>query len=205
LRLASNQLTALVLAVSFSAGLNVYLTVAVLGLMVRAGVLALPASLNSVASWWVIGPCAALFAIEFVADKIPIFDLVWNALQTFVRVPIAALLAYGATSQLSPEMQAMATLVGGAIALTAHGGKIAARTAVSHSPEPFSNIALSLGEDGLVVFLTWFATRHPYWTSIIVLTAVLIVLSVLGFVIRSVRALFRGAEQAVSNSLGADG
>jgi hypothetical protein len=205
LPLPPNQLTALVLAVSFSAGLNVYLTVAVLGLMVRTGILALPASLHSVASWWVIVPCLALFAIEFVADKIPIFDLVWNALQTFVRVPIAALLAYGATSQLSPEMQAMATLAGGAIALAAHGGKIAARTAVSHSPEPFSNIALSLGEDGLVVFLTWFATRHPYWSSIIVLTAVLIVLSVLGFVIRSVRALFRGAEQAVSNSLGTDG
>lgn len=205
MRLPPNQLTALVLAVSFSAGLNVYLTVAVLGLLVRAGTLELPASLNSVASWWVIVPCAALFVIEFVADKIPIFDLVWNALQTFVRVPIAALLAYGATSQLSPEMQALATLVGGAIALAAHGGKIAARTAVSHSPEPFSNIALSLGEDGLVVFLTWFATRHPYWSSIIVLTGVLIVLSVLGFVLRSVRALFRGAEQAVSNSLGADG
>jgi hypothetical protein len=205
LSLPPNQLTALVLAVSFSAGLNVYLTVAVLGLLVRAGTLELPASLHSVASWWVIVPCLALFAIEFVADKIPIFDLVWNALQTFVRVPIAALLAYGATSQLSPEMQAMATLLGGAIALAAHGGKIAARTAVSHSPEPFSNIALSLGEDGLVVFLTWFATRHPYWSSIIVLTAVLIVLSVLGFVLRSVRALFRGAEQAVSNSLGADG
>ena len=203
--LPPNQLTALVLAVSFSAGLNVYLTVAVLGGLARAGMLALPASLHSLSSWYVIVPCLALFAIEFVADKVPIVDLVWNALHTFVRVPIAALLAYGATAQLSPEMQAIATLLGGAIALAAHSGKIAARTAVSHSPEPFSNIALSLGEDAFVVFLTWFATRHPYAASVIVLVALLMVLSLIRFVFRSVRALFRGAEEAVTGGSPQDG
>jgi Domain of unknown function (DUF4126) len=205
LSLPPNQLTALVLAVSFSAGLNVYLTVAMLGVLARGGVLALPASLHSLSSWYVIVPCLVLFAIEFVADKVPIVDLVWNALHTFVRVPIAALLAYGATTQLSPEMQAVATLLGGAIALAAHGGKIAARTAVSHSPEPFSNIALSLGEDAFVIFLTWFATRHPYAASIIVLVALLIVLSLVRFVFRSVRSLFRGAEEAVSGGSPQDG
>jgi Domain of unknown function (DUF4126) len=204
LRLLPNQLTAFVLAVSFSAGLNVYLTVALLGLLVRADVLILPPSLHSVASWYVIVPCAILFVIEFVADKVPILDLVWNALQTFVRVPVAALLAYGATMQLSPGMQLMTTFLGGAIALAAHSGKIAARTAVSHSPEPFSNILLSVGEDGFVVFLTWFASRHPYWASIIVLTALLLVLSVLRFVFRSVRALFRGAEQVLSTAFSSD-
>jgi hypothetical protein len=204
LRLLPNELTAFVLAVSFSAGLNVYLTVTLLGLLVRADVLMLPPSLYSVASWYVIVPCAILFVIEFVADKIPILDLVWNALQTFVRVPVAALLAYGATTQLSPGTQVIATFLGGAIALAAHSGKIAARAAVSHSPEPFSNIILSIGEDGFVVFLTWFASRHPYWSSIIVLAALLIVLSVLRFVIRSVRALFRGAEQVLSNAFCSD-
>ena len=203
--LPPNQLTALVLAVSFSAGLNVYLTVAVLGGLARVGMLALPASLHSLSSWYVIVPCLALFAIEFVADKVPIVDLVWNALHTFVRVPIAALLAYGATAQLSPEMQAIATLLGGAIALAAHSGKIAARTAVSHSPEPISNIALSLGEDAFVVFLTWFATRHPYAASVIVLVALLMVLSLIRFVFRSVRALFRGAEEAVTGGSPQDG
>jgi hypothetical protein len=205
LSLPPNQLTALVLAVSFSAGLNVYLTVAVLGGLARAGMLALPASLHSLSSWYVIVPCLALFAIEFVADKVPIVDLVWNALHTFVRVPIAALLAYGATTHLSPEMQAIATLLGGAIALAAHSGKIAARTAVSHSPEPISNIALSLGEDAFVVFLTWFATRHPYAASVIVLVALLMVLSLIRFVFRSVRALFRGAEEAVTGGSPQDG
>jgi hypothetical protein len=203
--LLPTQLTAIVLVVSFSAGLNVYLTVFALGLLVRAGLLTLPPSLHSVASWSVIVPCAILFLIEFVADKIPILDLVWNALQTFVRVPVAALLAYGATTQLSPGTQVIATVLGGAIALAAHSGKIAARTAVSHSPEPFSNIALSIGEDGFVVFITWFASRHPYWASVIVLTALLIVLSLLRFMIRSVRALFSSAEQAVSNAFHSDG
>ena len=205
MRLFPNQLTALVLAVSFSAGLNVYLTVAVLGLLVRAEVLVLPPSLNSVSNWYVIAVCGILFAIEFIADKIPILDLVWNALQTFVRVPVAALLAYRATTQLSPGMQVLATFLGGAIALAAHSGKIAARTAVSHSPEPFSNIALSVGEDAFVVFLTWVASKHPYWASFIVLTALLIVAAFLRFAFRSVRALFRGAQQAVSNVFCSDG
>ena len=121
-----------------------------------------PPGLQLLASWWVIGRRGVLFAVEFFADKVPAFDLLWNALQTFVRVPVAAFLAYGATSQLSPEKQLLATLVGGAIALAAHGGKTAVRAAVTPSPEPFSNISLSLGEDALAIFLTWFATTHPY-------------------------------------------
>ena len=92
MRLLPNQLTAFVLAVSFSAGLNIYLTVALLGCLVRAGVLIIPPSLRPMASWYVIVPCAILFVIEFVADKIPILDLVWNALQTFVRVPVSSLM-----------------------------------------------------------------------------------------------------------------
>src|SRR5438128_11736103 len=139
------QLAALVVATSFAAGLNVYATVATLGLLARAGVIALPPSLDAITSWWVIGAAAALYLVEFVADKIPAVDLVWNALQTFVRVPVAALLAYGATTQLSMGEQFLATTAGGLIALAAHGGKTAARVAVTPSPEPFSNIALSLG------------------------------------------------------------
>jgi hypothetical protein len=108
-----------------------------------------------------------MFVIEFFADKVPAFDLVWNALHTFVRVPLAALLAYAATSQLSPGKQLLATALGGAIALAAHGGKTALRAAVTPSPEPFSNITLSLGEDALAIFLIWLATRHPYWSAAI--------------------------------------
>src|SRR4030095_6567245 len=132
----------LLVATSFAAGLNVYATIATLGLLAHAGVLPLPPALDIVSSWWVIGVSAVLFVVEFFADKVPAFDLVWNALHTFVRIPVAALLAYGATSQVSPQKQLLATLVGGSIALAAHGGKTAIRSAVTPSPEPISNSVL---------------------------------------------------------------
>ncbi len=195
-------LPALLLATSFAAGLNVYATVATLGLLARAQVVALPPALHPVSSWYIIGACLALFLVEFFADKIPAFDLVWNALQTFVRIPVAALLAWGATAQLSPGMQLLAAVLGGAIALAAHGGKMAARLAVTPSPEPLSNIGLSLGEDALSVFLTWFATQHPYITAAIVLVALLLVVFMIRLVIRALRSLFRGAGQQVSSVSG---
>src|SRR5207245_6474107 len=164
----ANELVALLIAVSFAAGLNLYATVATLGLLAYAGVLTLPPALQLLDSWYVIGASAVLFAVEFFADKIPAFDLIWNALHTFIRVPIAALLAYRATAQLSPTEQMLCAIVGRAIALAAHGGKTAARAAVTPSPEPISNISLSAGEDALAVFLTWFATKHPFVAAAIV-------------------------------------
>src|SRR5271156_334004 len=124
MKFGGSDLIGLVVAVSFAAGLNVYATVATLGLLARAGWVDLPSGLHLLASWWVIAACAVLFAVEFFADKIPAFDLIWNALHTFVRIPVAALIAYGATSQLSPEKQLLAALAGGVIALAAHGGKM---------------------------------------------------------------------------------
>lgn len=111
---------------SFAAGLNVYATAATLGLLAHANLLDMPPGLHLLTSWWVIAAAGILFAVEFFADKVPASDLFWNALHTFVRIPVAALIAYGATSQLSPQMQLLATLAGGAIALAAHGGKMAA-------------------------------------------------------------------------------
>lgn len=196
------ELPALLLATSFAAGLNVYATVATLGLLSRAQVVVLPPALHPVASWYVIGACLAMFLVEFFADKIPAFDLVWNALHTFVRIPIAALLAWGATAQLSPGMQVLAAVLGGGIALAAHSGKMAARLAVTPSPEPLSNIGLSLGEDALSVFLTWFATQHPYIAAALVIVALLLVVFMIRFVIRAMRSLFRGAERQVSPASG---
>ena len=189
------QLAALVVATSFASGLNVYATVATLGLLARTDVIALPPALELVSSWWVISASAALYLIEFVADKIPAFDLVWNALQTFVRVPIAALLAYGATMQLSVGEQMLATTAGGLIALAAHSGKTAARVAVTPSPEPLSNIALSLGEDALAVFIMWLATRHPFWAAAIALAILVVIVAVARAVVRAVASVFRGAQR----------
>jgi hypothetical protein len=198
MKLPQEELVALLVAVSFAAGLNVYATVATLGLLARAGVLALPPSLHLLTNWWVIGAGVALFAVEFFADKVPAFDLVWNALHTFIRVPVAALLAYQAAATLSPGKQMAATLLGGLIAFIAHGGKTAVRAAVTPSPEPFSNIALSLGEDGLAVFLTWMATWSPWTATSIALALILITILLVRWVWRALCSLFVGAERAVA-------
>ncbi|HXT71184.1 MAG TPA: DUF4126 domain-containing protein [Vicinamibacterales bacterium] len=157
-----DELLAIMVAASFAAGLNVYATVATLGLLARAGWFVLPPELAFLESYWVIGGGAVMFAIEFVADKVPVLDLIWNLGQTFVRIPVAALLAWSAATPLSPGAQIVAAVAGGVIALAAHGGKLAVRGAVTASPEPFSNILLSLAEDVFAIGLTWFATSHPY-------------------------------------------
>jgi hypothetical protein len=189
------ELFALLAAIAFAAGLNVYATVGALGLLARFGHLPLPPTLQLLETWPIIAASTTLFTIEFFADKIPAFDLLWSALHTFVRVPIAALLTYRATAQLTPAEQLLATLLGAAIALAAHSGKTAVRAAVTPSPEPFSNISLSLAEDALAISLTWLATRHPYVAGTIALVLVAIVILLARVVIRALRALFRGAEK----------
>jgi hypothetical protein len=195
-----SELAGLIVAVSFAAGLNVYATVATLGLLAHSGVLDLPPGLHLLASWWVIAAAAVLFAVEFFADKIPAFDLFWNALHTFVRIPVAALMAYGATSQLSPEKQLLATLAGGAIALAAHGGKTAARVAVTPSPEPVSNFVISAGEDTLAISLTWLATQHPIAAGTIVVVFLVLIIAVMRWVVRAMKNLFRGPENELEPS-----
>ena len=192
------ELTAILIVVCFSAGLNLYATVAMLGALARAHLLTLPPSLHLIESWWVFAACAALFLVEFIGDKIPIFDIVWNALHTFVRIPAAALLTYAATAQLPAWERMLATLLGGFVALAAHGGKVAARAAVTPSPEPLSNIALSLSEDAAVIFLTWFATRHAYVAAGIVLVAIAIIVIMIRAVVGAMRRLFSGAEGALA-------
>ncbi|HZW95260.1 MAG TPA: DUF4126 domain-containing protein [Candidatus Eremiobacteraceae bacterium] len=162
------------------------------------GHLPLPPALELLESWPVIAASSALFAIEFFASKIPAFDLIWSALHTFVRIPIAALIAYRAAAQLTPAEQLLATLLGAAIAMVAHGGKTAIRASVTPSPEPFSNISLSLAEDALAVALTWLATRHPYVAGTIALILVVIIVLLARFVIRALRSLFRGAEDELA-------
>ena len=194
-----HTLTALLVVICFSSGLNVYATVAMLGLLSRFHVVILPPSIGIVESRYVIGACAVLFLVEFVGDKIPVFDLLWNALQTFVRVPVAALITFAATSQLPQWQQLLATLAGSLIALAAHGGKTAARAAVLHSPEPISNAVLSLSEDAAVVFLIWFATKHPYAAATIVLIATVIIVLMIRVVVRALRNLFADTERALTS------
>jgi Domain of unknown function (DUF4126) len=195
-RLTGDHLFALLVAVSFAAGLNLYATAATLGLLAHTGVIGLPASLNLLGNWYVIAAGCVLFAVEFFADKIPGFDLVWNGLHTFIRVPAAALLAYRAADSLSPIEQMAVAAAGGAIALIAHGGKTAARAAVTPSPEPFSNIALSVGEDAVAVSITWLATKHPYLAAGIVAALLLIIILMVRRMVRWLKTLFRPRQPA---------
>jgi Domain of unknown function (DUF4126) len=198
LQIPPSELFALLAAIGFAAGLNLYATIAVLGLLARFGHLPLPPGLLLLAGWPVIAASLTLFVIEFFADKIPAFDLLWNALHTFIRVPVAGLLAYQATAQLSPAHQLLATLLGALVALIAHSGKIAARAAVTPSPEPFSNISLSLAEDVLAIALTWLATRHPYLAGTLATSFIVIIVLLTRLVVRAMRALFRGAEHELT-------
>jgi hypothetical protein len=193
-----DQVAALVIVTSFAAGLNVYATVMTLGMLARLGLVALPLPLHAVTEWWVIGACGLLFVVEFFADKIPAFDLVWNALQTFVRVPVGALLAYGATGHLSPMAHVLATAAGGAIAFAANGAKTAARVVVTPSPEPFSNIALSAGEDALAIFLTWLSTQHPGWAAAIVVGLLATIVALTRWIARALRTLVNGRRLRTS-------
>ena len=185
------ELVAIVIATSFAAGLNVSATIATLGVLARLGVAALPEPLAPLANGWVIAASGAAFVFEFLVDKMPMVDLLWNALQTFLRVPAGALLAYGAASSLSPGKQLIAAGLGGVITLIAHSGKTAARTAVTASPEPVSNLALSLGEDAFAIFITWFATQYPYIAAAIVMTMMIVMVVIIRTVVRASRAFIR--------------
>ena len=194
---SSQEILGIVIAASIASGLNVYATVATLGVLSHTHVFDLPPSLHLLSSWPVIVVAGLLFLLEFFGDKVPVFDLLWNALNTFIRVPVAMLLSFGATQQLSPTAQLGATALAGLISLAAHSGKTALRAAVTASPEPLSNIALSFGEDVAAISLTWFAATHPVLAAGIAVAGVILVLLFLRFVVRSVSRLFRQAGSAM--------
>jgi hypothetical protein len=182
-----STIAALVIAASFAAGLNVYATVLTLGLLAHAHWVVLPQGLEVLGDWGVIAASGTLFAMEFVADKIPGLDMIWNALHTFIRVPVAGLLAYRASAHLSPEMQLLATVAGAAIAMVAHSSKTAVRAVVTPSPEPVSNIALSTSEDAVAIGLTWLVTQHPWTAATIAIALTLLALIAARWVVGALR------------------
>ena len=141
-------------------GINLYATAATLGLLQRFGLAHLPGELGVLANWWVIGVAAGMYVVEFIADKIPAVDSVWDAIHTFIRVPAGAAMAAAAFAHADPVVKVIALLLGGGVALTSHSTKAAARATANLSPEPFSNVALSLGEDvvafGSSFLVAWF-------------------------------------------------
>jgi Domain of unknown function (DUF4126) len=197
-------LAAIVITLSFAAGLNVYLTVFSLGAMARLHWIVLPDGLGSLSDTWIMVASGALFAGGFFADKIPGFDLIWNALHTFIRIPLAAVMAYGVGEHLSPEMHLLVTCLGAMIAAIAHGSKTALRVVVTPSPEPVSNIALSTAEDGVALGLTALVLHHPLVAGgiVAVLTVACMVGVWLGFRVirRAFRGLFKERRQGQTNA-----
>jgi uncharacterized protein DUF4126 len=178
------------LGAGFSSGLNLYATVATLGILERFGIIHLPPSLQMLSHPVILTLAVVLYVVEFFADKIPYVDTVWDVIHTFIRPPAAALLTYSAAGSAPAEWRWGAALLAGGVALTSHGTKASARAAVNTLPEPFSNWALSFGEDVLAVWLTWMATVHPVATTIIAV-------ALLALSIFLVFHLFRFARQAL--------
>ena len=192
------ELLALALASAVASGLNAYASVAMIGLLQRYAVIHLPPPMNALSQDWVIAVAVALFVIEFFADKIPYFDNFWDAIHTFIRVPVGAGLAAGFFADQTAPWQALMAVVGGALALQSHGTKASARLAVNTSPEPFSNWALSLAEDALVVLLLWMAASHPYLTFAILAALVVVFILLL-------RVIFGGLRRLLARLRGPSG
>ncbi|MEI7870506.1 MAG: DUF4126 domain-containing protein [Alphaproteobacteria bacterium] len=152
---------AVALGAGWASGLNAYAAVLVLGAAQRLGLVGLPHDLQILASPWVMGVAALLFALNFFADKIPYVDSINDVLQTFVRIPAGFLLAYGAAGGISLEVAVIAGLLGGTLAAGTHIAKTGSRALINTSPEPFSNVAASLTEDVTVIGGLALAIAHP--------------------------------------------
>ncbi len=193
---------ALTLGTSFASGINLYATVAALGLLHRFEVFQLPEPLQVIAHPIVLGVAIALYAIEFTADKIPYVDNVWDVIHTFIRPVAAAVLAYGALAEMPDAWRVIAALLAGSVALTSHSSKASTRAAVNASPEPVSNWILSLLEDGVALFLTWLAVTHPAWTvTVVALFLVLSIFIIIKFFGFLRRVFSRGAERLPEESV----
>lgn len=187
------QTLGLAMGTAWTSGINLYATVAVLGLLERYNLAHLPGGLDALGNPWIIGLALFLYSIEFVADKVPYVDTIWDAVHTFIRVPAGAILALSATTNLSPAVQAMALLLGGSLALSTHGTKATLRAAANVSPEPFTNWSLSLVEDVFAIGAIIFAVFNPVAILVVILIFLFVFALVLPKVIRAMRRMWRAA------------
>jgi len=175
---------------AFASGLNVYATIAVIGISSRYGLVTLPDQFRAFDNPIIIGVAVGLYLVEFIADKIPWLDSLWDMVHTVIRPFGGALLAVMALGNASPLARALAALLGGSVAMTTHVTKAGTRVAANASPEPFSNWLLSLGEDLLTVTLSYTALRSPRIALAIVVALLLVVLAFASFIIRALRRRF---------------
>ena len=170
-------------------GINLYATVVTLGILERFHLVRLPGGLTMLGEWWVIALAGILYAIEFFADKVPAIDTAWDAIHTFIRVPAGAILAASAFADFDPAVRIAALIMGGGIALSSHGTKAATRVAANTSPEPISNITLSLGEDALTFGSAILMAFYPVAILIVVVIFLILALWLLPKIFRAIRRL----------------
>jgi Domain of unknown function (DUF4126) len=192
---------AIAMGASWVSGINLYACVATLGMLSRFAHLQLPGELQVLTSWWVIGIAAALYVVEFVADKIPIVDSTWDVIHTFIRVPAGAVLAAAAFGDFDRGVQVIAFLLGGGLALSSHGTKAATRAILNASPEPVSNAVASVLEDVLAVLSVVSSVFFPVLLFLIVAAGLVVSYfvfnKIIGFfrqVARSIRGWFAPAR-----------
>ncbi len=152
---------ALASGLSWASGLRLYLTVFAVGMMAKFGVITLPDSLAILTHPGVIAASGLLSVIEFLADKIPYIDSIWDSIHTFIRIPAGALLAMGAMNTSDPAIVAIAGLLGGSLAGATHITKAGSRALINTSPEPVTNIATSFGEESALITGGWLVFAHP--------------------------------------------
>jgi hypothetical protein len=175
---------------SFAAGINLYATVAILGLAKRYGWVALPEQFSVFDNDVVIVVALVLYAIEFFADKIPWVDSIWDAVHTFIRPVGGAVIAVTTLGEANPTMQGLIALAGGTLAAGTHFTKAGTRAAANTSPEPFSNWILSVGEDLFVLGLSALALKYPLVAAVVVLVAVALMIVFATWIVRAVKRRF---------------
>ena len=178
------------LGFSFAAGINLYATVALIGLASRFGWVVLPGEYAMFDHDWVIGTAIVLYVVEFIADKVPWVDTLWDSVHTFIRPVGGALVAVAGLGEASPATQGMIALLGGAVAAGSHITKAGTRVVANTSPEPISNWLLSLFEDALVVALWALALKYPLAALAVTLVLGLAIVMLFGTIIRAFRRRF---------------
>ncbi len=184
------NIIALTMGVAWASGINLYATLLTLGILNLTGHMALPADLQILSDPLVLGAAGLMFMVEFVADKMPGVDTGWDSLHTFIRIPAGALLAAGAVGQMDPALSLAAAIVGGILAAGSHATKAGTRVLINASPEPFSNWAMSIFEDVLVVGGLWTALQHPWVFLALLVLFILMMIWLLPRIWRGIRKVF---------------
>jgi uncharacterized membrane protein len=188
------HLLAMAAALGWVSGIRLYAAVFVVGAVGFLGWIDLPAGLQVLQHPGVMAASGFMCLVEFFADKIPWIDSLWDTVHTFIRIPAGAALAAGAIGADSQAMGWIAALLGGTLAATSHTTKMTTRAAVNTSPEPFSNIAVSLAEDGFVLFMLWLAAEQPVIFAVALAASIVLAIVLLVVLIRFLRVVLRGLK-----------